>query len=102
MAFPHLLRLSLAGILALPALLLLIAVAPFVILLSIPSLAILVRRKRSFLPSFSFSSQQQQRTGTGTGITGNNNDNQHSNDDDDNHHHHPLLQHAVITGGSSG
>lgn len=82
-AFPHSLRLFLAGTLALPALLLLVVVSPLVILLSIPSLAILVRRKRSFLPSF--------------GRSGNGNRSDATNDDG-----HPLLQHAVITGGSSG
>jgi len=85
MAFPHSIRLLFAGILALPAILLLVTVAPLVILLSIPSLAILVRRKRSFLPSFAPTRRS-------------------SNDDDqsDAKHAHPLLRHAVITGGSSG
>lgn len=79
MAFPHTLRLALAGILSLPALLLLLAVAPIVLLLSIPSLAILVRRKRNLFPSFA-------PENSSSGIS----------------HSYPLLQHAVITGGSSG
>ena len=81
MAFPHPLRLLFAGILSLPALLLLVIVAPFIILLSIPSLAILVRRKRSFLPSFA-----PPRCSDGNSDA----------------NKHPLLRHAVITGGSSG
>jgi len=85
-AFPHLLRLLLAGILALPALILLVAVSPFIVVLSIPSLVILVRRKRSFSPSFSPSrcSNDDRRSGSGAAAAD------------------PLLQHAVITGGSSG
>lgn len=80
MAFPHLLRLLVGGVLALPALLVLVVVAPFVVILSVPSLAILVRRKREFIPSFAA---------------------QESNDANADKHH-PLLQHAVVTGGSSG
>eukprot|EP00571_Detonula_confervacea_P008131 CAMPEP_0172318390 /NCGR_PEP_ID=MMETSP1058-20130122/34757_1 /TAXON_ID=83371 /ORGANISM="Detonula confervacea, Strain CCMP 353" /LENGTH=393 /DNA_ID=CAMNT_0013033219 /DNA_START=16 /DNA_END=1197 /DNA_ORIENTATION=- len=88
MAFPHTLRLLIAGILALPALLVLVTVAPFLMLLSIPSLTILVRRKRSFFPSFA----PRQRS----------NDNNHSDATAAASKTHPLLQHAVITGGSSG
>ena len=80
MAFPHTLRLVLAGILSIPALLLLLAVAPILVVLSIPSLAILVRRKRNFLPSFT----------------------QTPSDNTNDNHRCPLLQHAVVTGGSSG
>lgn len=79
MTIPHLPRLLIAGILSIPALLLLLSVAPFVALLSIPSLTILVRRKRSFspiLPSMTSSGSYDSN--------------------------HPLLHHAVITGGSSG
>ena len=85
MAFPHLLRLIIAGILAIPALLLLITFAPIIILLSIPSLAILVRRKRNIFPSFDTSDITTADTTNNKG-----------------HTTHPLLQHAVITGGSSG
>ena len=70
----HSLRLLTAGILAVPAIILLVIVAPVIALLSIPSLAILVRRKRSFIPSF----PPRNRTLD------------------------PLLHHATITGGSSG
>ena len=94
MAFPHLLRLIIAGILAIPALLLLITIAPFIILLSIPSLAILVRRKRNLFPSFD-TSQSSKSTSDSTNVNGTTND-------DKGHTTHPLLQHAVITGGSSG
>eukprot|EP00970_Alexandrium_tamarense_P009363 scaffold1868_cov194-Alexandrium_tamarense.AAC.7 len=85
MTFPHTLRIILGGILALPALLVLVIVSPIILILSIPSLAILVRRKSQFIPSFA-----------------------KANDDDDGAHDvisdisHPLLQHAVIVGGSSG
>jgi 3-dehydrosphinganine reductase len=88
----HNFRLALAAILALPALLILVAVAPVIAILSFPSLAILVRRKRRFLPSFSASSPSSAggtddavgtQTATGKKL-------------------HPLLQHAIITGGSSG
>lgn len=78
MGFPHVLRLTLAGLLSLPALLLLASVAPLAALLSIPSLIILTKRKSRFLPSFVSSSKS---------------------DDDA---LYPLLQHAIITGGSSG
>ena len=84
-SFPHLLRLIIAGILAIPALLLLITFAPIIILLSIPSLAILVRRKRNIFPSFDTSDITTADTTNNKG-----------------HTTHPLLQHAVITGGSSG
>ena len=70
----HSLRLLTAGILAVPAIILLVIVAPVIALLSIPRLAILVRRKRSFIPSF----PPRNRTLD------------------------PLLHHATITGGSSG
>ncbi|KAL9187938.1 hypothetical protein ACHAXT_006316 [Thalassiosira profunda] len=85
MAVPHLLRLLLAGILALPALLLLVTVSPLVVLLSIPSLAILVRRRRSLFPSFASGCDANDRAGAPASDG-----------------RHPLLQHAVITGGSSG
>ena len=81
MAFPHTLRLLVAGLLSLPAIGLLVTVAPFIVLLSIPSLAILVRRKRSLFPSFATNDAQT---------------------DEQSSSQHPLLQHAVITGGSSG
>lgn len=84
MAFFHPLRLFFAGILALPALILIVTVSPFILLLSIPSLAILVRRKRSFFPSFAPSRCCQNDDGAPVSK------------------HQPLLQHAVITGGSSG
>eukprot|EP00581_Thalassiosira_minuscula_P014629 CAMPEP_0183716730 /NCGR_PEP_ID=MMETSP0737-20130205/10519_1 /TAXON_ID=385413 /ORGANISM="Thalassiosira miniscula, Strain CCMP1093" /LENGTH=423 /DNA_ID=CAMNT_0025946027 /DNA_START=48 /DNA_END=1319 /DNA_ORIENTATION=- len=87
MPFPHTLRLIVAGIFALPPLFLLVTVAPFVILLSIPSLAILVRRKRDLFPSFA---ARRRNNNDGNKQNGNTNNN------------HPLLQHAVITGGSSG
>ena len=87
MAFPHMLRMALAGILSLPALAVLISVAPIIGLLSIPSLAILTRRKSSFIPSFSGSSSPTKPSESG------------GNDSDI---PNPLLQHAVITGGSSG
>lgn len=80
----HHLRLIIAGILALPALIVLLAVAPVVALLSTPSLAILVRRKRRFIPSFA---PLRSSTTDGKRFNGK---------------LHPLLQHAVITGGSSG
>ena len=89
MAFPHTFRLLVAGVLALPAIGLLVTVAPFVFLLSIPSLAILVRRKRSLFPSFVSSVQRSNST----------NDVPSDGQPDSKH---PLLQHAVITGGSSG
>ena len=89
MEFPHLLRLIIAGILAIPALLSLITIAPLIILLSIPSLAILVRRKRNLFPSFD-SSQLSKSSSDST------------NTYDKGHTTQPLLQHAVITGGSSG
>ena len=92
MALPHLLRLIIAGILAIPALLLLITIAPFIILLSIPSLAILVRRKRNLFPSFDTSQSSKSTSDVATADTSNNKG----------HVLHPLLQHAVITGGSSG
>ena len=92
MAFPHLLRLIIAGILAIPALLLLITFAPIIILLSIPSLAILVRRKRNLFPSFDTSILSKTSSDSTTTDTSNNKG----------HTTHPLLQHAVITGGSSG
>ncbi|KAL3780414.1 hypothetical protein HJC23_004351 [Cyclotella cryptica] len=82
--FPHSLRLLTAGLLSIPALILLVCIAPVVVLLSLPSLAILVRRKTRFLPSF-------QRTSSPKAATS-------SSDCTD----HSLLQHAVITGGSSG
>ena len=85
MAFPHTLRLLLAGILAIPALVLLLAVAPIIIVLSIPSLAILVRRKRNLFTSFARSSSSStDSSGSGSRRSS------------------PLLQHAVVTGGSSG
>jgi 3-dehydrosphinganine reductase len=77
MEFPHTLRLILAGLFSLPALLLLIAVAPLATILSIPSLIILTRRKSRFLPSFASAPKSDDAP-------------------------HPLLQHAIITGGSSG
>jgi 3-dehydrosphinganine reductase len=77
-SFPHTLRLVLAALLSLPALLLLLAVAPIIFVLSTPSLAILVRRKRNLFPSFADSSAA------------------------DSSRSYPLLQHAVVTGGSSG
>ena len=73
MPLPHSIRLLTAGILALPALLILVVVSPFIAILSIPSLAILVRRKRHFVTSFAWYDDL-----------------------------YPLLGHAVITGGSSG
>lgn len=73
MPLPHSIRLFTAGILALPALLILVVVSPFIAILSIPSLAILVRRKRNFITSFAWYDDL-----------------------------YPLLGHAVITGGSSG
>ena len=82
----HHFRLALAAILALPALLILVTVAPVIAIISIPSLAILVRRKRRFLPSFV--AQSSRATSVDTQPTGKK--------------LHPLLQHAVITGGSSG
>lgn len=85
MAFPHTLRLLLAGILAIPALVLLLAVAPIIIVLSIPSLAILVRRKRNLFTSFTHSSSSStDSSGSGSRRSS------------------PLLKHAVVTGGSSG
>ena len=75
MTFPHILRLILAGILSLPALVLLACVAPLIALLSIPSLAIITRRKHRFFPCLNGGSRDAP---------------------------HPLLQHAIITGGSSG
>ncbi|KAL7440000.1 hypothetical protein ACHAXM_012185 [Skeletonema potamos] len=81
MAFPHTLRLVIAGILSLPALLLLLAVAPIIFVLSIPSLAILVRRKRNLFPSFADTL---------------------SSDAESSSRSYPLLKHAVVTGGSSG
>ena len=89
MAFPHLLRLIIPGILAIPALLSLITIAPIIILLSLPSLAILVRRKRNLFPSFDTSQFSK-------------NSSDSTNTDDKGHVTQPLLQHAVITGGSSG
>jgi hypothetical protein len=87
MAFPHTLRLLLAGILAIPALVLLLAIAPIIIVLSIPSLAILVRRKRNLFTSFARSSSSSSSTdSSGSGSRRSS----------------PLLQHAVVTGGSSG
>ena len=83
MAFPHTLRLLLAGILSLPALLLLLAVAPLIFVLSIPSLAILVRRKRNLFPSFADSGDDGSSSSSSR-------------------RSYPLLQHAVVTGGSSG
>jgi 3-dehydrosphinganine reductase len=80
----HHLRLFFAGILALPAIFVLVAIAPVVAILSIPSLAILVRRKRHFIPSFAPSRSSATDGARSTGKL------------------HPLLQHAVITGGSSG
>ncbi|KAL3777614.1 hypothetical protein ACHAW5_006765 [Stephanodiscus triporus] len=92
MTLRHSLRLLAAGILALPALLVLVAVAPVIAILSIPSLAILVRRKRNFISS-SFPPRG-------------NNDDQATNDDDarpaTTRELDPLLHHAIITGGSSG
>ena len=79
--FPHLLRLIIAGILAIPVLLILITVAPFIVLLSIPSLAILVRRKHNLFPTYGACTKNNIATTNGR---------------------HPLLEHAVITGGSSG
>jgi len=93
MAFPHLLRLIIAGILAIPALLSLITIAPIIILLSIPSLAILLRRKRNLFPSFDTSLISKSSSDTVVNATTKNNKG---------HTTHPLLQHAVITGGSSG
>ena len=90
MAFPHTFRLVVAGVLSLPAIGLLVTVAPFVFLLSIPSLAILVRRKRSLFPSF-VSSVQHSTSSTNDVPSGEQPGSKH-----------PLLQHAVITGGSSG
>ena len=84
MAFPHTLRLVLAGILSLPALLLLLVVAPIVLVLSIPSLAILVRRKRNLFPSFAQSPSSDAENNSISSCS------------------YPLLQHAVVTGGSSG
>ena len=80
MAFPHTLRLLLAGILSLPALLLLLVVSPIIFILSIPSLALLVRRKHNIFPSFA-------ETTSSDAIDSSS---------------YPLLQHAVVTGGSSG
>lgn len=77
MALPHTLRLILAGLFSIPALLLLISVAPLAALLSIPSLAILTRRKSRFIPTVTPSPSDADAP-------------------------HPLLQHAIITGGSSG
>lgn len=85
MAFPHTLRLALAGILSLPALLLLLAVAPIILVLSIPSLAILVRRKRNLFHSFA-PKPSSDAENSSSSIS----------------RSYPLLQHAVITGGSSG
>lgn len=83
----HHLRLLVAGVLALPALLVLVVIAPIVAILSIPSLAILVRRKhRFFIPSFPPRPRRSSNSGTQLPSSKN----------------HPLLQHAVITGGSSG
>jgi len=84
MVFPHTLRLVLAGILSLPALLLLLVVAPVILVLSIPSLALLTRRKRNLFPSF---------TATPSSDADNSSSISRS---------YPLLQHAVVTGGSSG
>jgi len=70
----HSLRLLTAGILVVPALLLLVIVAPVIALLSIPSLTIRVHRKRSFIQSFP----------------------------PRNHKLDPLHHHATITRGSSG
>ena len=91
MPFPHLLRLFIAGILAIPALLTLIFVAPFICILSIPSLAILVRRRRNLFPSFIYT---QYCNGSSVDTT--------SSTIATNKRNHPLLYHAVITGGSSG
>ena len=87
MAFPHMLRMLLAGILSLPALAVLILAAPLIGLLSFPSLAILTRRKSSFTSSFSRSRLATKPSES----SGNNSDAPH-----------PLLHHAVIMGGSSG
>ena len=73
MPLPHSIRLLSAGILALPALLVLVVVFPIIAILSIPSLVILVRRKRNFITSFTWYDDL-----------------------------YPLLGHAIITGGSSG
>ena len=79
MACPHTLRLLLAGLLALPSLLILLFLVPFAALLAIPSLAILTKRKGRFLPSYPPSSDTRATDAA-----------------------HPLLKHAIITGGSSG
>lgn len=90
----HHLRLVLAAILALPALLTLVAVAPVIAILSIPSLAILVRRKRRFIPSFVAPSSRSTTGGASTDAV--------DTEPTTGRKLHPLLQHAVITGGSSG
>jgi len=79
----HSVRLFVAIILAIPAVGLLVVVAPLIILLSTPCLAILVRRKRSLFPVFTDDSARR-------------------SNDDGVRRQHVLLQHAVITGGSSG
>ena len=84
----HRMRLVAAGLLALPALIVLVAVAPVIAILSAPSLAILVRRKRRFFPSFAPSSGRADACADADART--------------TARRHPLLQHAVITGGSSG
>lgn len=73
MPLPHSIRLLTAGILALPALLILLVASPIIAILSIPSLVILVRRKRNVVTSFAWYDDL-----------------------------YPLLGHAIITGGSSG
>ncbi len=83
-SFSHTARLATAGILAVPAIALLVAAAPCVIILSIPSLLILVRRKHRFLSSLPPAEYH------------------YCDPNFSNAQGHPLLQHAIITGGSSG
>lgn len=82
----HSVRLVVAVVLAIPAVGLLVVVAPLIILLSAPSLAILVRRKRSLFPVFTDDSARRRSNDGGESVK----------------RQHVLLQHAVITGGSSG
>mmetsp|Transcript_27969 Transcript_27969/g.57078 ORF Transcript_27969/g.57078 Transcript_27969/m.57078 type:complete len:455 (+) Transcript_27969:146-1510(+) len=90
-SFSHIARLATAGILALPAIALLVAVAPCVIILSIPSLIILVRRKHRFLSSRPLCARSSKEVNF-----------QHSDANASDTQSNPLLQHAIITGGSSG
>lgn len=101
MTLPHGLRLLAAGILAIPALLLLVTIAPFVAVLSVPSLAILVRRRRDFATSPIISSLLLPRHSPPPSRGG---DHPASSldDDGDRIRRSPLLRHAIITGGSSG